>query len=188
MIVVKNEFDFYVNCFYQAVGLSKNAPAKGLLGEIDFLPEINEFRKQFKHAPEIDNSVKELENKGEYGTIELELLLEKLRDDYDLPEMWFSEIYYSIDKYLAMRNDMTSYRISFQMATYAVNEVFTEFLPEANKEIPKREIIATVLNDMFYKDYWQGDKVLERIKFARTFKSLLNFSDKWILEYIIRLF
>ena len=184
MVLAKNEFDLLVNAYYQAYGLFKGIGANEIFGKIDLLPEIEYFRNGLKDQRFLYQAIVNSESSGKRGEMELSLLKLKLSEIFGMQDWWFKEIELSIDSYIDENHDMTSYRITFQTASDNLYRFVGAIIPHMDPSINKANAIVDVTNNILNENYWQGEDTLKIINFSRFFRTALNYSDKWIYEYM----
>ena len=54
-------------------------------------------------------------------------------------------------------------------------------------QVPFKDGVYGIVNDILNKNYWQGDEVIREIEFIRAFKTILHYTENWIKEYAFRM-
>lgn len=189
MNVVQNEFILLINAFYQADALTKNIAAPGLFGNIQIQPELSQFREMFVEDSEIHSDIIRCgDANAETGKFEKVVLGLELKSVYKVTDHFLQEIESSISEYKHDNRDMTSYRISFQMASDYIYNFVGETIKSSGKHIPLKDAIFNIIESILNENYWEGEILKEQISLIRYLKTDLNFSENWIKEYAYKMF
>ena len=68
-----------------------------------------------------------------------------------------------------------------------VRDLVCDTIEQIAPNKPKSVLIFESTNGILNLDIWSGNEVLKDINLARTLKTNLGFSDKWIFEYMTKL-
>lgn len=184
MVLAKNDFDFLVNSYYQAYGLTKNMSARGMFGNISLLPEVDMFRENLKVQPLLYETIIQADKNGQQGQFEINLIKLKLTEIYGVEENWINEIEESVNMFSKENSDMSNYRINFQTASDTLYRLVGAVIPNMDKNILKNDAIEHVTSSVLNQNHWQGDDIIQQINFSRLFKKPLFYSDNWIYVYM----
>lgn len=189
MNAVQNEFILLINAYYQADALSKNIIASGIFGTIQIQQELYQFREYLSQSSErLTNLIKEAEQVGKKGEADKAIISAKLKEIYRIEDNFLEEIENSISKVKVNNSDMTSYRISFQMASDIICNLVGGTIQNFANHVPLKEVISSIVDGILNENYWEGVDLKEQINFVRNLKSNLNYSDNWIKEYAYKMF
>jgi hypothetical protein len=186
---VQNEFILLVNAYYQADAMTKNVISSGIFGNIKIQPEIDQWRRLLTQTSQmLGQAVIEGDNQGKSGEFDKSLISAKLKEIYRVGDNFISEIEKSVSKHSSEQNDMTSYRISFQMASDTIYNLVGGTIQHMGNHVPLKDGIYRIVNDILNQDYWKGDEVIRQVEFVRSFKTVLHFSENWIKEYAYKMY
>jgi len=189
MVVVQNEFILLINAYYQADALSKNLTSSGIFGNIDIQPELSQFREHLGQSSDmLVKMIKESEQSGKKGEIDKMIIKAKLIEIYKIKESFLAEIENSISNEKANNGDMTSYRISFQMASDTVYHFVGGTIQNFGNHVPLKDGVYGIIDSVLNEDYWEGEELKQQINFVRSMKINLKYSDNWIKEYAYRMY
>jgi hypothetical protein len=189
MNVVQNEFILLINAYYQADALSKNLIASGIFGNIQIQPELSQFREHLGQSSEmLVNMIKEAEQSGKKGEIDKAIMKAKLNEIYNIENNFLTEIESSISNIKVNNGDMTSYRISFQMASDTIYNFVGGTIQNLGPQIPLKDGVFNIIESILTENYWEGDDLIQQVNFIRSLKNNLNYSNNWIKEYAYRMF
>lgn len=189
MIVVQNEFILLVNAYYQADALSKNLISSGIFGNILIQPELSQFREHLGQASEmLVNMIQEAEQKGKKGEVDKAIMQAKLSEIYKIEDDFFKEIDDSILDVKSNNGDMTSYRMSFQMASDTIYNFVGGTIQNFGSHVTLKEGIHGIIDSILNENYWEGEELKQQINFVRNLKSNLKYSTNWIKEYAYKMY
>ena len=156
MIMVQNEFILLINAYYQADALSKNLTSSGIFGNIKIQPELSQFREHLGQSSDmLAKKIKEAEQSEKKGEIDKMIIKTKLIEIYKIQEGFLAEIENSISNEKTKNGDMTSYRLSFQMASDTVYNFVGGTIQNFGNHVPLKDgifgIVDSVLNENNYK-------------------------------------
>lgn len=188
MIVVQNEFILLINAYYQADALSENLVSSGIFGNIEIQPELSQFREHLGRSSEMLLSmIKKAEQAGQKGELDKTIMKAKLKEIYKIEDDFLAEIENSISTVKENNGDMTSYRMSFQMASDIIFNFVGGTIQNFGSHVPLREGIYEIIDSILNKNYWEGD-IKQQINLVRSLKTNLKYSDSWIKEYAYKMY
>lgn len=177
---VENFFNFLVQSYYQAYGISKGYIASGIFGNVVTQGELQGFRQ---HVKEVSSALAQLYNGKDNlqsAMIDLSIIKKKLKNSFDLGSDFTKEIEKSVDDYVG--NDMTSYRIMFQLASDTLYPMVADTIQHIDLA-NKREAIDGVVESIISENYWQGQEIIQMIETVRGFQNKLGFSKSWLKQF-----
>jgi len=146
---------------------------------IRMLPDLALFKRMLKIPTQ----------GGRLGVAEKTASRKMLAQDYGLSDQFFSEIDSSIRKICKKPTDMQSFFAFFQGFTSdLLMAISTDLqwklrLPGFFKKL-MRSIIANSVHDVMTKNNWKAVDVLKACRNVRTYNEKLNYSERWIVEYV----
>ena len=126
---------------------------------------------------------------GRLGLAEKTASRKMLAQDYKLSDQFFSEIDASVRKLCKRQTDMQSFFAIFQGFTSdLLMAVSTDLqwklrLPGFFKRL-LRSIVANSVHDVLTKNKWKAVDVLKACRNVRSYNEKLNYSERWIVEYV----
>ena len=189
MIVVQNEFILLINAYYQADALSKDMISSGIFGNIQIQPELSQFREHSSQSLEKALNFARAHNYTiKEGEIDKEVIKAKLKEIYKIGDIFIYEIENSISKAKIDNGDMSSYRISFQMASDTIYNFVGGTIQNFANHMPLKEGIHSIINSILNENFWSGEEIKRQIEFVRSLNTHLHYSDNWIKEYAYKMF
>ena len=146
---------------------------------IRMLPDLAMFKRMLKIPTQ----------SGRLGLAEKTASRKMLIQDYGLSDLFFSEIDASIRKLCKRQTDMQSFFALFQGFTSdLLMAVGTDLqwklrLPGFFKKL-LRSIVANSVHDVLTKNKWKAVDVLKACRNVRSYNEKLNYSERWIVEYV----
>lgn len=180
----QNPFVIIVNAYYQAEAYSKKYIAKGIFGDTEILPELENFRNfLIESSPIFAEAIKEEKNSGKQGLLEKAMINNDFIETYKLNQIFTDELDNSVNQYVKKGGNMTSYRISFQMGSDTIHSLVGSTIPHLGPHIDIKDGIYKMVNDILTQNYWEGDDLIQNINFIKALNTQLHLSHNWIKEY-----
>ncbi|KAA6328290.1 hypothetical protein EZS27_022795 [termite gut metagenome] len=146
---------------------------------INFIPDVANFKRLFKVATQ----------GGKLGLAEKSRSRKMLMEDYKLSENFFKEIDGSIKKNCKTQNDIRSYLFMYQgfsndLMMLMGNLMQWKFRIPSIFKNTLRGLTEKSVHDVMTKSNWKKDDVRKTVSNVRQYKERLNFSEKWITEFV----
>jgi len=164
---VENFFNFLVQSYYQAYGISKGYKASGIFGNVETQGELQGFRQHVKEVSTVLAKLYNGKDNLQSAMIDLSIIKKKLKNSFDLGSDFTNEIEKSVDSYDG--NDMTSYRIMFQLACDTLYPMVAGTIQQLQHS-NKRETIDSVVESIISENYWQGEQVTKMVETVQGFQ------------------
>ena len=168
------DFMMLIRVYYQAV-MAANLGISNLAA----LPDLRVF-KQTLHVQTVNNKL---------GLGEKNRCRKMLMEIYGMEEFFFKEIDASIKKHCRSVNDVRSYLFLFQGFSQELM-MLTGNLMKFKLRVPsffKKTIYAMTektVNDIFTKNSYTDASVIKAVMAVRKFNQRLNFSQKWVTDFV----
>lgn len=190
MNFTQNEFIHLINSYYQAEAYSKNAVSSGLFGEFSMQNELSQFRENIKNNfTPLNEIIENAEQNGAKGEVEKMIMKSKLTEIYEVQDWFTTDIENSVNSFLQKENgDMTSYRLTFQMASDYIYDFVSGTIKNFGDHVPLKDGIYGIITSILNENYWEGEELKQQINFIRNLKNSLNFTEEWIKEYAYKMF
>ncbi len=168
MITEKQKYLLFdINCFYQLM-CQKDQIELG--NNIEIYPEISFL------AMADGRSGKETNWKSELQNIHSRLL------SYGLSQSWINQLNDRLNHYKNSGDTIENFREDFMTSIDILTDMLVSIFQTADQNIPSEEISETVVNEIFLKDYWQGE-IVNQIYVVRMLTTLVGFDLKFIIDY-----
>lgn len=184
MTNTQNPFVTLVNAYYQAEGYSKNYIAKGIFGDTEILPELENFRSfLIDSSPIFAETIEQEKVSGKQGLLEKAMINNDFTETYKLNQIFTNELDKSVNQYVSEGGNITSYRISFQMGSDTIYDLVGSTIQHLGPHMNLKDGIYKMVNDILTQNYWEGEDLLQSINFIRVLNTHLHLSHNWIKEY-----
>ena len=176
-------FNYLVQSYYQAYGITKGYKASGMFGNIDTQPELQGFRQHIKEVSSVLSQLYNGKDNLQSAIIDLSIIGKKLEISFNLGKEFTTDLKTSVDSYVKNGNDMTSYRIMFQIASDTLYPIVTDTIKHFDPSINRKEAIESVVDSIISENYWQGEKVIQMVDTVRGFQKNLGLSKNWLKQF-----
>jgi len=184
---INSNFILKVNAYYQAEAYSLGMIASGIFGQISIQSELQIYRNYIStHQIKLQELLLKAESSNELGKIEKATIAYEF-EKINLNHLFTFEIENSIENFQKRGGDMTSYRISFQLATDAIISLVGNFVKHFD-HLSLRESTSTGIDSIMNQNHWTGENLLEQINDIRLLKTVYGYTDHWIKEYTFQIF
>jgi len=184
---INSNFILMVNAYYQAEAYSLGMIASGVFGQISIQSELQIFRNYIStHQIKLQELLLKAESSNELGKIEKATIAYEF-EKINLNHLFTYEIENSIENFKKRGGDMTSYRISFQLATDSIIGLVGNLIKHLD-HLSLRESTSAGIDSIMNQNHWSGENLLEQINDIRLLKNVYGFTDHWIKEYTFQIF